>query len=256
MLLEKNVENQKRCCQVILKIIDIQKILKNREKWVTNELSKSSNIRVLKVYIKDTARNDTSHDIVHDNNKLNTTNKDSFKKNDTEHCGKLSGPIIHNPSKNIKLGDLNPNTVISSTQNIQIPYSLDLLNESLKKAVQQLPKDIISKVIVNFNGEIINVPQSEVITIDPLNVSNVIMGLNNVSKNKCMKNSPERIIKESVTLDPSIVKLALSGTDKSEVHNKFNMESFNKSSEINIPTPMQNTPVIFPVSQYQVRLVF
>ncbi|XP_076264121.1 uncharacterized protein LOC143198659 [Rhynchophorus ferrugineus] len=202
------------------------------------------------VYIKDTVKNETSHDVVHNNTKLNTPNKDLYKRNDTELCGKLSGPIIHNSSKKTKLGDLNPNTIISSTQNIQIPYSLDLLNESLKKAVQQLPKDIISKVVVNFNGEIINVPQSEVITIDPLNVSNVIMGLSNVSKNKCIKNSSEKIIKESVTLEPNIVKMGFTESDKSEATNKINMEPFNKSPETNIPT-IQNTPVIFPVSQYQ-----
>ncbi|XP_030760520.1 zinc finger and BTB domain-containing protein 6-like [Sitophilus oryzae] len=215
-----------------------------------------------KVYIKDTAKIDLSNDIVRNSpiNKLDILIKESQKV--VEQKQNAVGKSILQTQANIKTEQNNKNKfcelagAIVPNQNVQIPYTVDFLNETLKKAVQQLPKEIISKVTVNSNGEVINLPHSDLITLDPISIpTNVIIGLNNIKNNKTKANT-DKFIKEPILIDQNIVKIDLTKGIKETTVNKFNLDSIIKENVHSAaPAVVQNTSVIFPLSQYQGSLI-
>ncbi|KAH1010467.1 hypothetical protein HUJ05_004756 [Dendroctonus ponderosae] len=195
----------------------------------TDEFKKSG-----KVYIKDTAKSDSEP--------IQNTNKKPV----AAACGpnhtrnNLTLPLY---AKSIHSSEINmPSKPIahSSLQVQHLPYSMDMLNEALKKAVQQLPKEILNKVVVNSNGEVINFAPLDAMTMEPTNISHNISSINNRVNDKFKKGADKQdsIIKIDLTLDEI-------GEDSK---NKLNAMSYSKPPA-HLPT--QNPTMIFPAVQLQ-----
>ncbi|ERL87752.1 hypothetical protein D910_05141 [Dendroctonus ponderosae] len=198
----------------------------------TDEFKKSG-----KVYIKDTAKSDSEP--------IQNTNKKPV----AAACGpnhtrnNLTLPLY---AKSIHSSEINmPSKPIahSSLQVQHLPYSMDMLNEALKKAVQQLPKEILNKVVVNSNGEVINFAPLDAMTMEPTNISHNISSINNRVNDKFKKGADKQdsIIKIDLTLDEI-------GEDSK---NKLNAMSYSKPPA-HLPT--QNPTMIFPAVQLQAFL--
>lgn len=169
--------------------------------------------------------------------------------------------IVSNPNLN---GMKNPKTEVienrlsSQLAQNQFAYNLNLINTTAIKA--NLPKnEMLSNVVVNANGEVINIAQmGDFETI--LNQGNVVK-----NKYKIMKRSKDRI--ENCPQDDSIVKVDL--TDSNNVspvyeieqspkfeklpHIKATQNQSNKytySLKIEEKPQNQNPTVIFPISEY------
>lgn len=110
---------------------------------------------------------------------------------------------------------------------------MDMLNEALKKAVQQLPKEILNKVIVNSKGEVINLAPLDTMTLEPTHLSHNISSINDKFKDEADK--PDNIIKIDLTVDEI----------EEEANNKLNVMSYSKSTA---RVPIRNPTVIFPAA--------
>lgn len=171
-------------------------------------------------------------------------------------CSKNLNESTIQVNKKIKMQDpmtpLTPSAV-PQVQEMQLPYSIDMINAAFKKAVQQLPKEILNKVIVNSNGEVINLSPPDPLAIEPSQLpQNMIGGITSVIKNKSPKRREN--LRENKVFDQNIVKIDLTDDDHiEEVDAKYTTYCKNSQNN-NFQAPAPNPTVIFPVPQYQVSL--
>lgn len=167
-------------------------------------------------------------------------------------CSKnLNESTIH-VNKKIKMQDPMTPSAVPQVQAMQLPYSIDMINAALKKAVQQLPKEILNKVIVNSNGEVINLSPPDPLAMEPSQLpQNMIGGITSVIKNKSPKRKEN--VRQNKVLDQNIVKIDLTDDDHIEVPAKYTTYCKNGQNN-NVQAPAPNPTVIFPVPQYQVSL--
>lgn len=225
-----------------------------------------------KVYIKDTVKSDVSTDSSQPlGNKVDSSSKIPKAEPINVPPAKAATTFMHKPevcpkilnqppiftsnqnfaNKKVKLNQDMPPQSIPQIQTMQLPYSIDVLNEALKKAVQQLPKDILNKVIVNSNGEVINLSPPDPLTLDP---SNIINGLTSVIKNKSGQGRVRiKQEKNHLSVQPSIIKIDLTEDDNIQdiPMNKYSSMSYHKNGQSNGQPVVQSPTVIFPVPQFQ-----
>ncbi|CAG9761833.1 unnamed protein product [Ceutorhynchus assimilis] len=178
-----------------------------------------------KVYIKDTVKSD----IIDPNQSLNK-NPSTTPSKITVFQSKILPPAA--PITKAKPINNSPKPVVSNKKikmqdtALMQTMQLDFINEALKKAVQQLPKEILNKVIVNSNGEVINLSPPDSLSIEAPQLPQTVI------KNK-LKKKP--VVNNIIEID--LTKEDNNGTEK----------EVNKSNN----APVQNPTVIFPVPQYQ-----
>lgn len=148
--------------------------------------------------------------------------------------------IVSKPQKSAENSKLSQN---------QFAYNLNLINTSNIKG--NLPKaEIVSNVVVNSNGEVINIAHmGDFETI--LNQGNALKTKNKSAKNKHVNNE-----------ENSIVQIDLTESDNSEYDLESNSTKFNKLPHIRstqnhkfayslkTDEKPQNQTVIFPISEY------
>lgn len=135
--------------------------------------------------------------------------------------------------------------LISQTEHIvQVPLTFDSLNEAIKKVVQQLPKEFLNKVIVNSNGEVINLFPQEMVqaTQQQHNTSH------RVHKHKLMKRREKKVYSPTPQLYENIIKIDLTEENIDDVDKLVSFKNANPvPAQANTTTPS----VIFPVPHPQ-----
>ncbi|KAJ8921121.1 hypothetical protein NQ315_013591 [Exocentrus adspersus] len=166
--------------------------------------------------------------------------------------------IVSNPNlssiKNQKT-EVIDNRLSSQIAQNQFAYNLNLINTTAIKA--NLPKnEMLSNVVVNANGEVINIAQmGDFETI--LNQGNIVK-----NKHKHMKRPKDRI--DNCVQNDNIVKIDLTETNNVSpvygINQKYDKLPHIKTTQQNLPSQYtfkleeksqtQNPTVIFPLSQY------
>ncbi|XP_050308241.1 zinc finger protein 630-like [Anthonomus grandis grandis] len=159
---------------------------------------------------------------------------------------------IKNPNaqnKKHKSNEINLNTnCLPQAQNVQMPYNIDILHEALRKAVQQLPKEILNKVIVNSDGEVINLSPPDNLIDTSHTSQNLLNNSTSVISKVSKKNEIVRQ-EDSENKMNGVIKIDLTEDD----HEQQLAVKFNGVGELtsNVNHNVQNSTVIIPVSQYQ-----
>ncbi|KAL1517837.1 hypothetical protein ABEB36_001550 [Hypothenemus hampei] len=205
----------------------------------TDEFKKSG-----KVYIKDTVKTDSTAQSIQGINS-NPKNASPLKTSDLKVEAKTIDNTKNNSIKKLKVSNVASNSGIQ-LRAMKLPCTIDILNGALKKAVQQLPKEILNKVIVNSNGEVINMEPQDLSIMEQ-----VPQLLNNISviKNDIL-NKQEVVVqnKNSFVINQNVVKIDLTDEEEKDCGSmKYNAVPYFKNTQPNLNNPT----VIFPVSQYQ-----
>lgn len=137
--------------------------------------------------------------------------------------------------------------LISQTEHIvQVPLTFDSLNEAIKKVVQQLPKEFLNKVIVNSNGEVINlVPQEMVQASEQQNTPQ--------RAHKLMKRREKKVYSPTPQLYENIIKIDLTEENIDDVDKLVSFKNVNPApAQPNTTTTTTAAPsVILPVPHPQ-----
>lgn len=135
--------------------------------------------------------------------------------------------------------------LISQTEHIvQVPLTFDSLNEAIKKVVQQLPKEFLNKVIVNSNGEVINLfPQEMVQASQQQNPSH--------RAHKLMKRREKKVYSPTPQLYENIIKIDLTEENIDDVDKLVSFKNVNPAPAQPNTTTTTAPSVIFPVPHPQ-----
>ncbi|XP_066147747.1 uncharacterized protein [Euwallacea fornicatus] len=205
-----------------------------------------------KVYIKDTSKPEVPNEALvqpckNNSSKLEKSKSHISQKEKNVQLSELK--ILHSsitPSqRNVCLkAMIHPSTCqlrsLSSEdfhrQNVQLPMPFDSLNAALKKVVQQLPKDVLSKVVVNSNGEVIHLSTPEMIE----------SALNDRCRTQKRKGKSM-----SQDLYNDVIKIDLTDDDNAEQISTRRYSGVSYYKNGHNPLTPENPSVIFPVPSHQ-----
>lgn len=123
--------------------------------------------------------------------------------------------------------------LISQTEHIvQVPLTFDSLNEAIKKVVQQLPKEFLNKVIVNSNGEVINLFPQEMVQASQQQKAH---------KHKFMKRREKKVYSPTPQLYENIIKIDLTEENIEDVALKAPAQANTTAPSVIIPVPHPQT---------------